>query len=251
MGKYEGLLICSDYDGTLSYKGEVSRENLDAIRYFREQGGAFTLATGRYPTSIIRRMGEDFCRPTPVICMNGGILYDVQREQVLFCGTVPDGYQETVLDATHWEGVQDIRLFPNRDWSLIQFLPEEREALKDAWQQPLSKVVLHVDTKVSDEYRVRLTERLGERFKVERSWQTGIEIYGAAYGKGLSARMLARMLEADTLICVGDYENDLSMIREADIGVAVENAVPELKAAADRLTASAKDHGIAQLIYSL
>lgn len=251
MGKFDGLLICSDYDGTLAYKGSVSEENFEAIRYFREHGGSFTLATGRYPSSIIRRMGADFLRPTPVICMNGGILYDVAREQVLFAEELPDGYRKTVLEATRWQGIRDIRLFPNRDLPLIQFLPEERDALKEAWDQPLIKVVLHVDTEVSDEVRNRLRELLSDDFTVERSWLNGLEIYGSSYGKGVAARSLCRMLGKETLIAVGDYENDLSMIREADIGVAIGDAIPAVKEAADQVTATAKDHGVARLIYSL
>ena len=50
MKKYDGILLCSDLDGTLSNSdGKISNENLEAIDYFCKNGGHFTLCTGRNP----------------------------------------------------------------------------------------------------------------------------------------------------------------------------------------------------------
>ena len=50
MGKFDGILICTDLDGTLINSSEkVSKENLDAIEYFKANGGLFTFVTGRLP----------------------------------------------------------------------------------------------------------------------------------------------------------------------------------------------------------
>ena len=50
MAKFDGILICTDLDGTLLKKDKtVSRENLDAIEYFKANGGYFTYVTGRMP----------------------------------------------------------------------------------------------------------------------------------------------------------------------------------------------------------
>ena len=50
MGRFDGILLCSDYDGTLAGPdGKVSPENAQAIRYFTENGGLFTQATSRSP----------------------------------------------------------------------------------------------------------------------------------------------------------------------------------------------------------
>ena len=59
------------------------------------------------------------------------------------------------------------------------------------------------------------------------------------------------MLGRKTLICVGDYENDIPMIKEADIGYAVANACEPLKKAADRITKESAGKAIAEIIYSL
>ena len=50
MNKFKGYLICTDCDGTLTdNEGKVSDANAEAIKYFEEEGGLFTLATGRFP----------------------------------------------------------------------------------------------------------------------------------------------------------------------------------------------------------
>ena len=71
--------------------------------------------------------------------------------------------------------------------------------------------------------------------------------------KGKGARMLADILGGvKLLVCAGDYENDISMIEQADIGYAVANAHPSVKAAADRVTKrECLEGAIAEIIYDL
>ena len=50
MGKFDGMLICTDLDGTLLRNDKtISCENIDAIEYFKQEGGYFTFVTGRMP----------------------------------------------------------------------------------------------------------------------------------------------------------------------------------------------------------
>ena len=49
MGKFDGILICSDWDGTLFDGEKVPEESVNAIKYFQENGGKFTLCSGRPP----------------------------------------------------------------------------------------------------------------------------------------------------------------------------------------------------------
>ena len=51
MGKFDGILLCSDWDGTLSDSGNIPKANIDAIRYFQREGGLFTFASGRRDVS--------------------------------------------------------------------------------------------------------------------------------------------------------------------------------------------------------
>ena len=47
MKKFEGMLLITDFDGTLACHGTISEENCSAIRYFQENGGLFTFSSGR------------------------------------------------------------------------------------------------------------------------------------------------------------------------------------------------------------
>ena len=74
-------------------------------------------------------------------------------------------------------------------------------------------------------------------------------------GKGNAVRKLRELLGGreviHTVVCVGDYENDLSMIEYADIGYAVANAIQPVKDAADRVTVSNREHALARIINDL
>ena len=58
-------------------------------------------------------------------------------------------------------------------------------------------------------------------------------------------------IDAEEIVAIGDNNNDLDMLRYAGLGVAVGNAVSAAKQAAQRLTASNDEDGVARLIEEL
>ena len=78
-----------------------------------------------------------------------------------------------------------------------------------------------------------------------------MEIQDVSYNKGKTARRLAEYIGAEQLICIGDFDNDLSMIQEADLSFAMENATEEIKLAADRVVPAVWENGFAHMIDSL
>ena len=86
MGKFDGILICSDLDGTL-FKNDktISKENAEAISYFKSEGGSFTFITGRLPYYVVDAYNS--VKPNvPFICINGGGIYDgLQGEYISYC----------------------------------------------------------------------------------------------------------------------------------------------------------------------
>ena len=99
--------------------------------------------------------------------------------------------------------------------------------------------------------RDAMREAAGDKFVIVRSWEKGVEIVNPWDQKGVAALRLKEMLGAKLLVCAGDFENDISMIKAADIGYAVENALPCVKAAADRVTVHCEAHAIAAIIQDL
>ena len=97
---------------------------------------------------------------------------------------------------------------------------------------------------------MKFKERLGERLSVMRSMPFFLEIMPQNINKAYSLQKLLDHvgLDKSQLIACGDGYNDLPMIEFAGLGVAMGNAVDEVKAAANYVTASNNDNGIAQVI---
>ena len=81
-GKFDGILLATDVDGTLANFNEIPRRNIEAIQHFVKEGGMFTVCTGRGYA-----MTYDIVNQVPVnvpgICVNGMQLYDFQQKKVI------------------------------------------------------------------------------------------------------------------------------------------------------------------------
>ena len=94
MKKFEGILICTDLDGTLLRKDKtVSRENLEAIEYFKENGGYFTFITGRMPY-FSDKICEIVKPNVPFGCGNGGAIYDYAKREYVWKQIISDSVTE-------------------------------------------------------------------------------------------------------------------------------------------------------------
>ena len=96
MGKFDGMLICTDLDGTLLKKDKtISQENLDAIEYFKNEGGYFTFVTGRMPFFVSYVLNA--IKPNaPFGCVNGAGLYDEAKGDYVWKAVMPDTVLELV-----------------------------------------------------------------------------------------------------------------------------------------------------------
>ena len=259
MGKFDGILLCSDFDGTLAVKKRISAENRAAIRYFQENGGRFTVISGRQPEFLEEHL-KDCPANAPLVGYNGAQIKDHQSGEVLYEGGRNDCKALELLEPFWRQGeqIKKIIAFDNSGFESCQMRELTRqspftiEELKELISFPLYKVVCSVD---SEQYGTMLRDTLsasfGDLFEISRSCSTYMEISCIDACKGVAARRLKEMLGAKLLVTAGDYENDISMLRAADIGYAVGNASPEVKAAADRVTVDVAEHAIAAIIDEL
>ena len=263
MGKFDGILICTDLDGTLLKNDKtISAENREAIEYFKREGGYFTFVTGRMPYTS--RLLYEMVNPNaPVGCINGGGIYDFERGEYLWSLTLSDcaaELVEAVMDAVPSCGVllngleklyccreNEITEMRCRITGVSADLAEYRSI-----PSPMGKVVFCED---GEENVLRIAEMLqshprADEFDFIRSERMLYEILPKGSSKGNLLPHLAAILGVDMskTIAVGDYYNDVSMIRSAGVGVAVANAVDEAKAVADIVTVSNEEHAIAKII---
>lgn len=266
MKKFEGLLFCTDLDGTL-YKSDktVSKENLESIEYFKSEGGLFTFITGRSPT-ISKEMCEIVKPNAPYGCLNGGGIFDSQENKYIWNMPLADNFIELVRDVD--KNLPDMGIQLNTEDKIyfcknnpgtalfrqITGVPNLTCHYDEVGNTVLKVVFVHMEeSQILALQKLLNTHPLANEFNFIRSAKILYEILPKGTSKGNLLLKMAELFGIDPkkTIAVGDYNNDVSMIRAAGIGFAVENAVPEAKAAADYITVSNDEHAIAAIIDGL
>ncbi len=264
--KFKGVLICTDLDGTLFRNDKtISKENDEAIRYFKEEGGMFTFITGR-ESSIVGDVCALVKPNAPIGCFNGGGIYDHQKDRLLWTVTLKDEAKQ-IVDMME-------KRFPNiginiacadhvyfqQDNDCTKWFREITGAphLTATFDEKRGQVFKVVFSTLKQEELQQIKETLhahplASQFDFIQSEKTFYELLPKGASKGSLLLKLAELLNIDRrkTIAVGDYDNDISMIRDAGVGYAVANAQPSVKAVADRITVSNEEHAIAKIIEEL
>ncbi len=261
-------LIASDLDGTLlNSKMQVSKENAAAITEMRERGIYFVPATGRTLDEM-----DPAIRDHPafryIIYSDGAGIWDKESDQKdLLC--MDRELNRRIFDILadyeyfgliHYDGVayvdadrMDRMLYYQMNEYYTTMIPQDCRPIKDYERFLLEKdelelffLFFHSDEKLL-ECRARIDQLEG--VQTASSAQHSFEIVSDRAGKGGALLALAKRLGVDPslTIAVGDGTNDCSMIRDAALGLAMENACDELKEMADAVACNNDQH-IAQYI---
>ncbi len=266
MGKFDGILFCTDLDGTL-YRNDktVSKENLDAIEYFKMEGGCFTFITGRVPVTATA-ICEIIKPNVPYGCINGGGIYDFVENRYLWKETLPQDVKElicSVRDELPEIGIQvntEKQVYFIRDnAAMVHFrsvtgLPNVSKELEDI-DDPMLKIIFahHEEEQICKVQKLLNSHPKADKFDFIRSEHSLYEILPKGVSKGNLVLKLAELLgiNENRTIAVGDYDNDVSMVKSAGIGYAVSNARDSVKEVADRITVSNEENAIAAIIEEL
>ena len=260
------MLFCTDLDGTL-YKSDktVSKENLDAIEYFKSEGGLFTFITGRVPVTSMDIY--NIIKPNaPFGCINGGGIYDGAKKAYVWNTFLADGAEELVneIDKKVPEvGIQlntkDTVYFYKDDPAMKHFrdvtgVPNLYGSFKEI-HEPLIKIIFGSNDakKLLEVSRILNSHPKAEIFDFIRSERRLYEILPKGVSKGTLLTKMAEIfsIKMENTIAVGDYNNDIAMVKVAGKGFAVSNAVEEVKAVADFVTVSNDENAIAVIIDGL
>jgi len=252
MGIYSDILLTVDFDRTLTAPDStIPQRNLEAIRYFIENGGAFTVNTGR---SLPMAKGFRDAVPVnvPLLLYNGSAIYDLAREEMVSCHEIPMNQSETVqkimsllpdltvevqgLDAHYifeenpaWDAFCDYNgcargharpeddLGPFLKFSVYgEFRKPTVADLYNGSVEELQRI---------DNAEALLKEKLGDAAEVFRAAPRILDIHAKGVSKANAARSLQQKLGRKILVCVGDGENDLSMLRGADYAFTPRDAI--------------------------
>ncbi len=264
MKRFDGILVCTDLDGTLlSSNKTVSAENVEAIEYFKREGGLFAFVTGR-PASCVTDVYRAVRPNAPFGCFNGVGLYDGEAHRYVWTQEISrDVLEQVEYVAARVPGIGiQINTFDNiyfykENASMERFreitgVPKLPIARCEDVREPLAKIVFGDQNEAHIEQAMALlaAHPRAAEFDYVRSERTLCEILPKGINKGVVLSRLAEHVGVSMshVVALGDYNNDIEMLRTAGVGVAVANAVPAAREAADRVTVSNDEHAIARVI---
>lgn len=259
-------LIALDMDGTLLKNDKtISQKTIDTIKKATKNGIHVVLCTGR-PLNGIKKYLTDldlFDNKNYVICLNGALIQDTKNNIISSFNLTHKDFN-LLCDLSDKLNVHMQAISPNFDithnkdvseYTINHSLLNGMELkIIDKYCLPddviINKVMFIDDKDIIDKVISELPAWVHEKFTVVRSSDVFLEILSKKANKGLAVSLLAKHLGLNQyeLICVGDAENDMTMIEFAGLGVAMENAFPEVKQIANFITSSNEEDGVAKVI---
>ncbi|MFC4597049.1 Cof-type HAD-IIB family hydrolase [Cohnella hongkongensis] len=235
-------LLALDLDGTLlNEQSEVSETNARWIRHAVEAGVTVMASTGRgfqSTLSIVEQLGLD----SPMITVNGGEIWERPHQL----------HKRTILDADKVIRLHELALqYPD-----VWFWAYSTEGIfnKEIWTEDAAG---HEWMKFG--FYTEDLAQLGSILQEIRAWDgleisnsspNNIEINPLGISKATALMEVCRMtgIDMSEVVAVGDSLNDIAAIRASGLGVAMGNAQQEVKLAADAVTATNQQDGVAQVI---
>jgi len=257
-------LIATDLDGTLLRSdGTVDARTRRAIAAVEAAGAALVLCTAR-PTRWMRPLAQATGHRGVAICANGGIVWDLHTESVIESYPLEPHVARDVVEL-----VQTV--VPGGAWAVERTSGFAREpAYYSRWPMPEDTIVAAVNALIEDPavklmlrhddlqadvlvQRARAVAGHLAEFTHSNSADGLLEISAAGVSKAAALERFCeeRGIGSEDVIAFGDMPNDIPMLRWAGHSVAVRNAHPEVLAAADEVTESNDDAGVAHVLERL
>ena len=262
-------LLFVDIDGTLlTTAKELTPLNARMMDKALKQGQGIILTTGRAPASTIlqsKRLHLDK-KGCYMICCNGAQVIDSASGKILFSQgldleIIRRCFKEAEMFGVYIQTYDQDLIIAQEDSPYLheysRILEMEYEVVPDAAAympsdyRPLKLLCLDKDHSKLDRFRDHLYTIYDGVLDISFSQETYLEIVSKGISKGNALIKMAEMLHVPLAHCIaaGDSENDISMIRTAGTGVAMANAEPAVKEAADYVTqADNNNSGIAEVI---
>lgn len=282
-------LIAIDLDGTLlnSY-GEITDKNKEAIKYALNKGIEVVLASGRDPQTM-KKISQELGIENFLIAGNGASVYDIKLEKNIYenflevdkalkiikiCKENSIFFSVYTTNGIITEGLEyNIKVFNNEN----NFRPNKKrtniEIVKDIYSYVQEKRPNILKIIICDENKIifnNIIEKMKNVKNVEilevehmskKVLRIGTEEYPIEYfytevtnknaNKWDAIQFLIGKLgiEENDVICIGDNMNDLKMIKNAGIGIAMKNSAIEKQNIADYITEDNNSDGVGNAIY--
>lgn len=263
-------LIAADMDGTLLNKQlEISPRNAAAIKAAQQKGVLFSVCSGRFCQFGAMKTKEAGIS-CPVVGANGASIWDDKVNRIVETFPLPADTAKTVnallrsydiyycvfapdMITVSREGTTHLKSFWNHP-SLtegydLRFSSSAEDARKAAEE---GKALKFYVGRLPDDVYQKVTDDLSQLngIYVTTSGRNCIEIMNEGVNKCSGVQRLAAMhgIRMDEVMTLGDYFNDVPMIKAAGLGVAMGNSHEDVKACADYVTDTNEEDGVAKAI---
>lgn len=264
-------MIAVDMDGTLLKDNkEVSDNNKEAIRKACDAGVKVVVCTGRIFTSA-KAYAKIVGSMAPIIASNGAYIREKDKDEVVYEKKMEKEALLKIIKITKEAGVYphiyttntvytEKLIFSSKNYAtwnealaekdrvIIEIVEDLSEVVESGRYDFIKAVVMSDDLEKLNELRKKIGEEV--QIAIMSSVPNNLEFTAYGTSKGNGVEILAKYygISRDEVICIGDNENDISMIEYAGLGVAMENSSDEIKAIADYVTDSNEDDGVAKVI---
>ena len=263
MGKFDGVLFYSDYDDTLyNSRHTVSPENHAAIRYFQQNGGRFSVATGRAHRTFTPQIAlEGLVLNAPVVLSNGAALYDYDTDRYVLETYLDDNaparftqlarsFPELAVEAYHGDDiyVHNPNLVTTEHLKRVGGRQTNCAILE--MPTPWTKVIMEQDEPYLKEVQAHLLRRWGDDYEAIFSNRYLLEVTRKGSHKGAAVAKAAELLgvSRENLYCIGDNQNDIPMLAQSAIPFAPANCSQPVKDWGARVLGHCDEHAVAQAI---
>ena len=268
-------LVCIDLDGTLLNSDHcISSYNAEVIKEVRKTGAVIAIVTGRrYKSSY--KYATELELDVPLICYNGGMIVDQNTKKIIHKSTLSKDYAKQVIRAWAKTGAPTFAYaatFDDPDVynqnsgdhpSIKRYFDYEQRAILSidnlaeelsfnplcvktfGWDTDIEKCDLLKSELISDDIIWLKTKGPGNA--------AYLEVFPNTARKSFGLQWLCQHYDItqEQVLAIGDNLNDIDMLEWAGCGVAMGNALPEVKKVADFTTDEANNNGVGKILEKL
>ncbi|GFH86241.1 Cof-type HAD-IIB family hydrolase [Bacteroides acidifaciens] len=260
-------LIVLDLDGTLTNsQKEITPRNKETLIRVQEQGVRLVLASGRPTYGIVPLANELRMNEFGgfILSYNGGEIINWETQEMIYENVLPNDIVPVLYESARahhlsiltYDGAQIVTEnsqdpYVQKEAFLNKMEVRETNDFLTDITLPVAKCLIVGDADKLISLEAELCLRLQGRINVFRSEPYFLELVPQGIDKALSLGVLLKKTEIgrEEIIAMGDGYNDLSMIKFAGLGIAMGNAQEPVKKAADYITSSNEEDGVAEAIH--
>ncbi len=261
--KLSDLLVISDLDNTLlTAKEGIPEYNIEMINKFQQQGGRFTVATGRSVEAVSRYLHQVKFN-TPAITYNGGVIYDYETNSILYKAILPES-AKLALDMLR-ENFPDVGCEIMCDNFRIYLIKENEYTYWHLVDEKLSYVACDLSQVSNKWIKVLFADDNARLLEMKEFCEKNIhfddiefvmtnsiyfEMMPKNITKGKALKTLCDLTKTQiaNTICIGDYYNDVEILKNAGLSVCVDNAPDDIKKLCHITVPSCTDGGVGHLL---